>query len=214
MAATVWTPVRRWMGNFVPILFWLPFASYGVYQIVESRQLLGSGLVYLAVATVAGWIGLDLFGFFQNGVMRRRLSEILCAETDLPADRVFVGFSSPRYTGLLDAHEDVGFLCFTPGALLFVGERRTVEMPREVISSVGFRPNAHTIVGLGRWISIEGTAGKHPVRMLIEGRERSTMLANFLAGPALKGRIEAWLQAPAVPDKPVPSKTRKSKASR
>jgi hypothetical protein len=204
------------MGNFVPALFWLPFAVYGVYEIFVTRQILGIGLVYLGIATVTGWIGLNLFGFFQNGAMRRQLSKVLCADSDLPPDRVFVGFSSPRYTGLLDAHEDVGFLCFTPKALLFVGEHRTIEMPRETVRGVGFRPNVHTIVALGRWISVEGDAAGRTVRMLLESRERSTMMGNFLEGPALRRKIDAWIKdaspsAKAVPqaDRPVAARKKK-----
>ncbi len=185
------------MGNFVPALFWLPFAMFGIYRIIEARQIVAAGLWYMVAATFSGWLGMNLFGLFQNSVMRRQLERILNAEADLPADRVFVGFSSPRYTGILDAHEDIGFLCFTPKALLFVGESRTVELPRSQVQRVCFRPNAHTLVGLGRWISIEGDTNGTPVRMLIEPRERKTMFGNLLYGTELKQRVEKWLDEDA-----------------
>jgi hypothetical protein len=193
VAVTVWTPIRKLMGNIVPAIFWLPLATCGIYIMFDGHRVASAGLWCLVGATFAGWVGLNLFGLFQNGVMRRQLSRILNADEDLPADRFFVGFTTPKYTGLLDAHEDVGFLCFTPKALLFVGERRTVEMPRDCVRGVVYRPNAHTILGLGRWISIEGEASRHPVRMLVEPRERPTMLGNLLYGRRLRSRVESWM---------------------
>jgi hypothetical protein len=193
VAATVWTPIRKMMGNIVPAFFWLPLAVYGVYIMFASHRIVTAGTWSLVGATVLGWIGLNLFGLFQNGVMRRRLARILNEDEDLPKDHAFVGFTTPKYSGLLDAHEDVGFLCFTPTALLFVGEARTVEMPRECVRGVVYRPNVHSLVGLGRWISVEGEASHHPVRMLFEPRERPTMLGNLLYGPRLRKKIEAWI---------------------
>jgi hypothetical protein len=180
------------MGNLIPAFFWLPLATYGLYLMFQRHQIISQGIWCLVGATVVGWLSLNQFGFFQNAAMRRRLAEILNSDEDLPKDRAFVGFASPRYTGVLDAHEDVGFLCFTPNALLFVGERRTVEMPRECVKSIRYRPNVHSLMGLGRWISVEGEASHHVVRMLVEPRERQTMLGNLRYGPKLKARIEAW----------------------
>ncbi|HWD41908.1 MAG TPA: hypothetical protein VG944_23915 [Fimbriimonas sp.] len=192
MAATVWTPARKWLGNLIPAAVWTAFAAYGLYQIVQTKQLVGQGLIFLIIATVAGWIALNFFGFYQNGRMRRRLTIILGKDGALPADRVFVGFASPKYTGLLDAHEDVGFLCFLPDKLVFIGENRTLEVGKGEIQKVQFRPNVHTMVGLGRWISIEGAKQDVPIRLLIEPRERNTMLGNLRFGPNLRRKIVAW----------------------
>ena len=164
-------------------------AGYGAYRTLPTHDFLGTGVDYLLLATVAGWIALNFFGFYQNGAMRRQLEKKL---SDLPQERVFVGCTSPKYTGLLDAHEDVGFLVFGDRALVFVSETKTVDLARNEIKRVMFRPNVHSLLGLGRWIAIEGAKGSHEVRMMIEPRERNTMLGNVLIGGALRKRIEAW----------------------
>ena len=120
---------------------------------------------------------------------------MLDADKLLPKDAVFVGFCSPKYSGMLDAHEDVGFLCFYREGLTFIGESRIVELDRSAIKSVGFRPNAHSIIGLGRWISIEGTKNGTPLRMMVEPRERPTLLGNLLRSNGLLKRIRAWVAA-------------------
>jgi hypothetical protein len=154
--------------------------------------IVGPGLWLLLVGTVVGWVALNQFGFFENGRMRASLERILRAkEGDLPDDRMFVGYASPKYAGLIDAHEDVGFLCFLPDRLRFVSEVRTVDFPFAQIRRVRFRPNAHSLLGLGRWVSIEGRAGKETLEMKVEPRERRTMLANFRLSRPLRDRIRA-----------------------
>ena len=165
---------------------------YGIHLMVQNHQFVGTGFLFLILATVLGWLALNVFGFFQNSRMRGDLSLLLDADAILPQERLFVGFSSPRYTGLLDAHEDVGFLCFGANELRFVSETRTVEILKSQIQGVAFRPSVHTLVGLGRWISIDGLKQGTPIRMLVEPRERKTMLGNLLLSHVVRDRIEAW----------------------
>jgi len=192
---TVWTARRKALGNVIPLLFWLPLTLAGIAVAVVREEVLGTGLWLIVAATVVGWLALNQFGFYQNGRMRRELERLMRAKgEDLSADRTFVGFASPRYHGLLDAHEDIGFLRILPDRLRFVSENRVLEVPKEDIREVRYRPNVHTIVGLGRWISVEGTAEGRPIRLLVEPRERGTMLGNLRYGPKLRAKLRRWLK--------------------
>ena len=184
----VWTAGRKWAGNIVPFLFALPFAAWGIWTIVRDRAASPSSLVWLGFGIVVGWVALSLFGFWGNGTMRRLLSARL-----LPEDGSwFVGFASPKFAGLLDAHEDVGFLILGKDELTFAGDSRRVELPKDCVVRVVFRPNVHSLVGLGRWVSVEGVVKGQPVRMLLEPRRKPTMLGNLLLSGQLKAEIEAW----------------------
>jgi hypothetical protein len=57
---------------------------------------------------------------------------------------------------------------------------------------VRFRANVHTVIGLGRWISIEGFADGKPIRLLIEPRERPQLLGNLRYSKRLAQRIRRW----------------------
>jgi hypothetical protein len=192
---TVWTTRRKWLGNLIPALFYLPPLAYGIFWMTQKDEILGVGLVYVAVSPVLAWIALNFFGLFENSRMRRELTrELRARESGLPDDALFVGFATPKYHGVLDAHEDVGFLIFGDSELEFRGERRSVQVPRREIALVRFRPNVHTLVGLGRWISVEGVSKGQPFRLLVEPRVRATMLGNLRQGKALKSRIEVWIK--------------------
>jgi len=192
MAPTVWTPARKWMGNLIPLLFWLVLASYGVYKTVTTAQFLGPGLWLLCLATVVGWLATNFFGLFQNRKMKAQLAKIIEKEKHLPKESVFVGFCSPKFSGMLDAHEDVGFLCFYRDKLTFVGERRIVEVDRSSVNAIEFRPNVHSILGLGRWIAIEGAQKGAPFRMMVEPRERPTLFGNLRLSRGLLNEIRRW----------------------
>ena len=179
---------RKILGNLVPFLVWLPFAVWGLWIVARDRAVTPAGLGWLAFATFVGWASVSLFGLWGNGAMLRQLS----ARIKDPGDRWFVGFASPRFSGLLDAHEDVGFLILGKDVLLFAGDSRRVELPKDCVARVGFRPNVHSVLGLGRWVSVEGVVRGTPVRMMLEPRERSTMLGNFRLSARLRREIEGW----------------------
>jgi hypothetical protein len=180
------------MGNLIPGCVWFVTTLLGIRVILHRHELIGRGLWILVLADVLGWVALNQFGLFQNGRMRRRLSAIVGKSKDLPADRSFVGFSSPKFAGILDAHEDVGFLYFGDSEITFRSETRSVDLERTEIRKICFRPNVHSIVGLGRWISIEGVRHGKPIRMLIEPRERRTMLGNLLESRKLRAKLGGW----------------------
>jgi hypothetical protein len=192
--ATVWTASRKWMGNLIPALFWIVPTLAGIRFILTTHNLMGVGLWFLILGDVLGWLALNQFGLYQNSRMKRRLLAILGKGGQLSDDRIFVGFSSPKYTGVLDAHEDVGFLCFEQDEVAFISETRRLNIKKEEIERVQFRPNVHSMVGLGRWISIEGVRNKTAIRMLVEPREKRTMAGNFLLGNKVRTKIRLWSQ--------------------
>lgn len=193
VARKVWTNRRKWLGNLLPALFFLPPMAYGIYWMLEQDNIIGAGLWWIVFGTVLGWIGLNLFGLIQNAFMRREMKRELSAkQIEFDCPHYFVGFSSPRFFSILDAHEDVGFVFLREATLEFVGEANELKVPRREIKSISFRPNIHTWVGLGRWISIEGTHKGTRFRMNVEPREKNILMLNLLASGKIKREIEDW----------------------
>ncbi len=188
VASDVWTAKNKWLGNLVPFFCGLPFAAAGLWVVARDRAVTPLGLGLLAFGTFVGWVALSFFGLWGNASMRRLLEARLRPQ----GEKWFVGFASPKFAGLLDAHEDVGFLIFGKDELTFLGDSRRVELPKDCVVRVGFRLNVHTAVGLGRWVSVEGVVKGKPVRMLLEPRERNTMMGNFRQSRRLRRAIEEW----------------------
>ncbi len=183
------------MGNLVPAIVWLPCTAVGAFVMGRSGRILGLGLLLLFGAQIAAWLTLNWTGLFDNKRMRRALlAELEVVKPQFRGFQAFVGFASPSHSSLLDPHEDVGFLLLTPNTLEFFGDAKTVVIRRSQIFGVRFKPNVHSLVGLGRWISIEGRLDGKPFEMMLEPRDRDTLLGNLLLGTALKDRIDNWLK--------------------
>jgi hypothetical protein len=181
------------MGNIIPFLFWLLPTGLGVAWMMWRVELQGLGLYLLIAGSVLGWLALNQFGLFENGRMRRDLERTLRARgVDLVPDRVFVGIATPRHQGRLDPHEDVGFLFLFPDRATFISETRTLDLNRHDIREIRFRPNVHSLVGLGRWISFEAVQDGRPIRLMVEPRERKTLLGNLRRGKPLLERFRRW----------------------
>ncbi len=205
----IWSAGRKWAGNLIPALFALPPLAVGVGLLLKGQTLEGPGLVWIAASPALGWIAVNFFGLFQNGAMRREMESRF---KPLPPRRFFVGMARPRFGSALDAHEDLGFLCLHDGFLEFRGEAMQHRLSKAQIHAVRLRPNFHSLVLLGRWISIEASLGTRPVRLLVEPRERATMMGNFLLASRLCRYLKAWLaEGPSAPstmaagNKPGPS---------
>lgn len=189
----VWTSRRKWLGNLVPMLFWIAPTAGGIYLIIRTNVMVGAGLWILVGGQVAGWLALNLFGLFENGRIRRdSMRNLAHRQPPAPGPVVFVGCASTRHHSLLDAHEDVGFLSFGKHELEFIGDDKRMRILREQVQRIHYLPNVHTLVGLGRWIAVEATIGGLPVRLLIEPREKETMLGNLLISAWLKRAMQAW----------------------
>ena len=189
----VWTSTRRLMGNLIPALVWLPTVAIGFYIAVTSGDPGGAAILWILGGTVAAWLVTNWFGFYQNARMQRELRRFLLDPPDDDAE--FVGFARPSYGSFVDAHEDVGFLLILPDRLKFVSENRSVQVFRVEIQRIHFRPNVHSMIGLGRWIAIEGTSDGQRIRLLVEPRRYSTMVANLLYSRRLAQNLRNWYQS-------------------
>ena len=191
--ARVWTTARKVYGNVLPLVV----ASPLLYQAAVAYGRGGPSvvLIYWIAAFLAGaWVALALMGYVGNGSMRREMSRRM--HIDRPFDRTeryFVGFARPVFRSALDPHEDVGFLVLHPDRLEFWGSERKATLEREAIAGVCFRPNTHSLVGLGRWVSVEAVVEGKPVRLLVEPRGKATLLGNFVFSRRLLRRIEGWM---------------------
>lgn len=193
----VWSTGRQIMGNLLPSLICLPFLVVALLLFKPAKPLDPTALWWFAAFPAVGWLALNQFGFFQNAFMRRELARRLgFVDPKSQQDLVFVGIARPKYRSILDPHEDVGFLAIHPDRLEFMGETVQVDLSRKNVTRIRMRMNPHTLVLLGQWISVEGQVGLTPVRLLIEPREKTTLLGNLLYSRHLKARLEAWLAAP------------------
>lgn len=163
------------MGNVVPTLVFAPGFVAGLVLILKSGDPLGPGLWLLIGSFALGWIAVNAFGLSGNQAMRTELA----ARLGLTASGgEFVGFARPTYRSRIDPHEDVGFLVLGEEGLRFTGDTLTVDLSWTAVERVRLRPNIHTLLGLGGWISIEGNLEGTPVRMLVEPRNHNTLWAN------------------------------------
>jgi hypothetical protein len=181
------------MGNFFPLLVSAPFAVLSVMSYRPETGFIGKTMYFGIAFVVVAWLFTNFFGYWQNGMMRRELAQRL--DRERPGGektRRFIGYARPRYKGVLDAHEDVGYLIFHSDKLEIFGDHQKIEILPSTITELRFRGNIHTWVGLGRWISIEGLLEGTPIRLMVEPREKATMMGNLLYSSALKREIEAW----------------------
>ena len=164
---------------------------------------MGEGLVFILACTLLAWLSVNWLGLWGNSAVQKALdARLKQTGRSVEGEKFFVGFASPGYAGALDPHEDVGYLVIYPDRLEFRSETRTVLLGREHVKSIGFRPNAHTLVGMGRWVSIEGVSESKRIRMQIEPREKNTLWGNLAYGKWLRGRLRQWM---AVPSPKVPT---------
>jgi len=190
----VWTTFHKFMGNFIPFILAAPFAAYGLWWMLSRGEIMGRGLLVFGFSPLIGWLAMNFLGLFQNNAMRREMVIFLRGmKPKLNAPRFFVGMATPRYSSLLDPHQDVGFLILHPDRLEFFGDHMNLAILRYDVSRIGFRWNAHTLVGLGRWVTVDGKMHERAVRLQIEMRERPTLFGNMLLTGRLKKRLENWV---------------------
>lgn len=163
---------------------------------VKTQTLAGAPIYWILAGTVAGWLAVNVLGLFQNARMKRQLQLILESKGEPTPDGPFVGFATPRFSSMIDPHEDVGYLRLAPDRLTISTETQTVELPRSQISKVRFRANVHSLLGLGRWVSVEGTIDGKRIRLLIEPRQRNTLFGNLRYSKEVAQSIKRWLRNP------------------
>lgn len=188
----VWTTSRKAAGNVLPLLLALPVLvpAIGVFG---SKGASVELILWVAAFLVAAWFFLAVFGYAGNGSLKREMARRLHIER--PFDRTpryFVGFARPVYKSALDPHEDVGYLILHEDRLEFWGSLHRAIIERRDVTGVRFRANTHTLVGLGRWVSVEAVVEEKAVRLLVEPRERWTLLGNFLFSKKLLKVLREW----------------------
>lgn len=183
----IWTFRRQLIGNLVPLLVAAPFGVVGLLMMYRDGDMLGRGLWMLALSVAVGIIAVNWLGLFENAAIRRAMERRL--PPDLSPVRWFVGATTPSFVGWLDPHEDVGFLWMDATRIGFFGETYRIEIPRAQVTAIRFRPNVHTLIGLGRWISIEAVVDGKPARLKIEPRERRTLLGNRRLGAEIRRKL-------------------------
>lgn len=188
----VWTTSRKILGNLLPLLVASPILVMAILVFARngpSVAAIGWGVAFL----VAIWVSVALFALTTNGKMKRQMKERL--HHDRPFDnseKFFVGIASPLFKSVLDPHEDVGFLMLHADHLEFFGSDRHLVMNKKDIVALRFAPNVHTVLGLGRWISVDAVVRGIPARLLIEPREKMTLIGNLFFSGVLKERLESW----------------------
>lgn len=195
----VWTVGRKLLGNILPMVLALPLLALGILGF-PSTGMSGSTLGYFVSFPIVGWLATNFLGPSGSWGMKQVMGKRLHDER--PFDKtwkILVGFARPAYRGLLDPHEDIGYLLVHSNRLEFFGSTHNIEIDRSEVQKVGFRPNPHTWLGLGRWVCVEGVSQGQSVRLLVEPRERGTLIGNLIEGTKLKQRIQNWKAGVAPP---------------
>lgn len=193
----LWSTWRKAWGNILPLVLIAGPLGMTLRELAQE-EIRWQLALWLGITLVVGWISICLFGLAGNGALKQRMGKKL--HDARPFDkgkRWFVGFARPKYRGLLDAHEDVGFLCLHSDRIEFFGDQRQIELMRSSIRKISFRPNPHTVLGLGRWISIDAENQGKAVRMLIEPREKMTLFGNLLFSRKMIREIREWARMEA-----------------
>lgn len=183
------------MGNLIPAVIGVPPVAFGLHVMRSTLVVFGTGLVWMGGGLVATWLAVNFLGLFANRKIRTELGMRLRGRlAGTLAGAHFVGCATPAFTGWLDPHEDIGFLFLDRDRLAFLGDSLELVVMKRDVCVVRFRPNVHTLVGLGRWISVEGVASGKPVRLLLEPREKPTLWGNLRYSNRLRAAIEDWLR--------------------
>lgn len=190
MTKEVWTAYRKLMANLVPACLFVPVFAFGL--VLFQRGYSKPALACFVASVIAGWFAVNFFGLFENAKMMRELRHLTEGRQGAP---VFVGFAPPGNISLLDPHYDIGWFYIHPDAVEFIGEKSHYRLAKIEIIGVRFRSNVHSLIGLGRWLSIEGKRDGKTVRMLLEPRQRRTLLQNRTLGTAILHRLITWLKS-------------------
>jgi hypothetical protein len=182
----LWTFGAKIVPNVLPLLVGLPFWVGAI--VLARRGIVADAVEIAAFGLVICAVSLNWLGLFGNDVLREK-----CIRNLNPAPgSIFVGISRPGFKNALDPHEDIGFLSFEADRLIIQGERIRMEIPRMSDLKFGFAPNPHTVLGLGRWLDLDGGRDFH---IHIEPREERSLRANRALGTKMIGRLRKWKQS-------------------
>ena len=172
------------MSNLVPALVFVPVFAAGLFLFQQDK--LPQSVGFFITSIIVGVFAVNLLGLFQNRRMHSELKPMIHGRTE---PNWFVGVGKPGGVGALDPHQDIGFLLLTPASIEYVGETARYTIPYTDIVGVGFKMNAHTLLGLGRWVAIEGKHDGKAFMLMVEPRTHPTILQNKKEGARLAAEI-------------------------
>ena len=188
----VWTTSRKVMGNVLPLVVASPLLIKAVLVFAHTGPSVVA-ILWAALFPVGAWLAVALLGLAGNRRMKNEVSRRM--HIDRPFDKTekyFIGIATPSFKSVLDPHEDVGFLVVHQDQLEFYGSERHLLLNKRDIMNIRLTPNTHTIIGLGRWIAIEAIVRNISARLLVEPRERRTLIGNLLFSRRLFDRLVEW----------------------
>ncbi len=180
------------MGNLLPLLVAVPFIIYGGLRATAAHNWFAiEAIVSFVLGLVAAYLGVNFFGLYANRKMRMELCRRFSKgdESDLGW---FVGVATPGYMNLWDPHEDIGFLKLSAEHLIFQGDSKKLEIPRNSVRRVSRKANPHSFLLLGGWIVIDGILDHKPIRLLLEPREKNNLLGNKRKSRHFLKEIQDW----------------------
>jgi len=172
------------MSNLIPALVFVPVFAAGLFLFQQEK--LAQSVGFFVASIVIGVFAVNLLGLFQNRKMHAELKPLFHGRQE---PNWFVGIGKPGGVGALDPHQDLGFLLLTKTSIEFVGESARYTIPYCDVIGVGFKMNAHSMLGLGRWVAIEGKHDGKPFMLLVEPRTHPTILQNKKEGSRLASEI-------------------------
>lgn len=168
-----------------------PFPFLAVW--LESQGKMGMAIAVWVASPLILWASINFLALAFNEGLRRRLKPLVFSVSGEPALRMwFVGLGMQGRRQLLHPHYDVGWLLLYSEEIVFVGERERLLLKKTELTGIGYSPNIHSLVGLGRWVVIEGRTSKGRLRFLVEPRERRTLLGNLLLSKQMAYEVRKW----------------------
>jgi len=187
------TTGKKIVGNLLPLVLSVGLLVGGVSAFLNEGWTLRATVLLIAFPVVA-WVATGLLGLPGNAHMKDEMARRWHIEHPFDTtEKHFVGFARPSYRGLLDAHEDVGFLVLHLDGLEFFGSAASYSIPRSTISDVRLVRNPHSWLGLGGFVAVSGQVGDLAVRMLFEPRSKATLFGNRRLRQPLATAIETWM---------------------
>jgi len=181
---STWSTYRKLMSNLVPAMIFVPVFAAGLFLFQQDK--LAQSVGFFVASIVIGIFAVNLLGLFQNRRMHAELKPLIHGR---PEPNWFVGVGKPGGVGALDPHQDIGFLLLSHSGVEYVGESARYTIPYAEIIGVGYKVNAHSLLGLGRWVAIEGKHDGKPFMLLVEPRTHPTILQNKKEGARLAAEI-------------------------
>lgn len=191
MVQRVWSLRLQVLSNVLPVIPFFPFPFIAVW--LESHGYMEVAVVVWVASPLVLWSSINFLALAFNESIKRRLKPLAFSMQSGPVMRTwFVGFALPHRRQMIHPHYDVGWLQLYSDEIVFVGERERTGLKKSEITGIGFSANIHTLLGLGRWMVIDGRTSTGRVRLLIEPRECRTLLGNLRLGKRMVAEIRRW----------------------